>query len=205
MKSLRFIRLQSRKWLFLGQKGTLELTEQGYRSTINLDRQRHRLRALAAIERLPSGQTSMLPHIRNLLDCVKSRAAAQRHGGDQPPGCASPSPGEHRWKEEGPSGVGRRSDDDYGIRMLIGNYTCPPRVTHLGAANPSEEWTIATSTCELERLIFRGFAARQTASGSPLAAFRLNAARKASESPVLSLASRVAPSSAATHLRAPFD
>jgi predicted dehydrogenase len=64
--------------VFLGQKGTLELTEQGYRvydepwtgggTAYERWNPPH-----PAIERLPGGLTSTLPHIRNFLDCVKSR------------------------------------------------------------------------------------------------------------------------------------
>ena len=64
--------------VFLGQKGTLELTEQGYRvydepwtgggTAYERWNPPH-----PAIERLPGGLTSTLPHIQNFLDCVKSR------------------------------------------------------------------------------------------------------------------------------------
>ncbi len=64
--------------VFQGQKATLEITEQGYRlynepwegggTTYN------RWNApQPAIEKLPGGLTSTLPHIQNFLDCVKSR------------------------------------------------------------------------------------------------------------------------------------
>ena len=64
--------------VFQGQKATLEITEQGYRvynepwtgggTTYN------RWNAPPpAIERLPGGLTSTVPHIQNFLDCVKNR------------------------------------------------------------------------------------------------------------------------------------
>jgi predicted dehydrogenase len=64
--------------VFLGQKGTLEITEQGYRvydepwtgggTAYERWNPPH-----PVIERLPGGLTSTPPHIRNFLDCVKRR------------------------------------------------------------------------------------------------------------------------------------
>jgi predicted dehydrogenase len=64
--------------VFQGQKGTLELTEQGYRvynepwSATGTGYARWNV-PRPAIEKLPGGLTSTVPHIQNFLDCVKSR------------------------------------------------------------------------------------------------------------------------------------
>ena len=60
--------------VFQGQKGTLELCEQGYRFYQEPWAPKTRWdRPEPAIEKLPGGLTQTPPHIKNFLDCVRSR------------------------------------------------------------------------------------------------------------------------------------
>jgi predicted dehydrogenase len=60
--------------VFQGQKGTLELCEQGYRFYQEPWAPNTRWnRPEPAIEKLPGGLTQTPPHIKNFLDCVRSR------------------------------------------------------------------------------------------------------------------------------------
>jgi len=59
--------------VFQGQKGTLELCEQGYRLYAEPWVGSRWDRPQAAKEKLPGGVTQTGPHIRNFLDCVRTR------------------------------------------------------------------------------------------------------------------------------------
>jgi predicted dehydrogenase len=59
--------------VFQGQKGTLELCESGYRVYKEPWGGQRWDRPAPETERLPGGLTHTLPHIRNFLDCVRSR------------------------------------------------------------------------------------------------------------------------------------
>ena len=59
--------------VFQGQKGTLELCENGYRYYNEPWRGDRWERPTPAVEKLPGSLTSTTPHIKNFLECVKSR------------------------------------------------------------------------------------------------------------------------------------
>ena len=60
--------------VFQGQKGTLELCEQGYRFYQEPWAPKNRWdRPEPAIEKLPGGLTQTPPHIKNFLECVRTR------------------------------------------------------------------------------------------------------------------------------------
>ena len=59
--------------VFQGQKGTLELCEQGYRLYQEPWAGSRWVRPDPVKEKLPGSVTSTTPHIKNFLDCVRAR------------------------------------------------------------------------------------------------------------------------------------
>jgi hypothetical protein len=59
--------------VFQGQKGTLELCEQGYRMYQEPWPGGRWSRPEPAKEKLPGSATSTIPHIKNFLECIRTR------------------------------------------------------------------------------------------------------------------------------------